>query len=82
MKQKDRLPSSKTFDDMGLWLYRKKLCYTAKGFGARWMPTFVKRKIVCVWNKISCLIFGHYFFSKKTDKYKTCCDCLVKRKNK
>lgn len=71
----------KTFDGMGLWLYKKKLCYTSGGY-LKWMPTFVKRKVVCIWNKISCLIFGHYFFSKKTDKYKTCCDCLVERKNK
>jgi len=80
MGRKNRIRSSKTFDGMGLWLYRKKLCYTANGFGARWMPIFIKRSIVKIWNKISCLIFGHYFFSKKNDKYKVCCNCSKKER--
>lgn len=54
MKQKINV-----YSEMGLWLYRKKLCYTPNGFGARWMPTFIKRSIVKIWNKISCLVIGH-----------------------
>jgi hypothetical protein len=44
------------------------------------MPIFIKRSIVKIWNKISCLIFGHYFFSKKNDKYKVCCNCSKKER--
>lgn len=80
MNKKDRIPSSRTFNNMGLYLCRKKLCWTINGFGNKWMPTFFKRKIVCMWNKISCLIFGHYFFSKKNDKYRVCCDCSKKER--
>lgn len=69
----------KPYDKMGLWLYRKKLCYTPNGLGARWMPTFIKRSTVKIWNKIACLIVGHYWFSLKKEKYETCCDCCRRR---
>lgn len=81
-------------DEMGLWLSRKKLCYTTNGY-LMWMPTFVMRKIVRVWNKISCLMFGHYYFpdtnkkhgaiwSKNNKKlvnykYEVCVDCMKRK---
>jgi hypothetical protein len=97
MKQKDRIPSSRTFDNMGLYLCRKKLCWTVRGFGYKYIPQFVLRKIICIWNKISCLIFGHFWFpdtdkkhgatwsknNKKliSYKYDVCCDCVKRVKH-
>ena len=78
---------------MGLCYNRKKLAWTSMGFGW-WMPEFVKRFIVKVWNRISCAIYGHYWFPDSDPKNGAvwrdgklfcfesyvCCDCC-KRTN-
>ena len=52
---------SKTYDNMGLILVRKKLCWTPKGFGNKWIPEYLKKLIVKYWNMFSCKIYGHYW---------------------
>ena len=69
---------SKFYENMGLCFSHKKLYYTPNGF-IKWMPTFIKRSIVKIWNKISCLVIGHYWFSLKKDRYETCCDCMKRK---
>lgn len=55
------MKKNKCFENLGLCLSRKKLAWTSKGFGW-WMPSFVTRTIIAIWNFIACIIFGHYFF--------------------
>jgi len=67
---------SKFYENMGLCFSHKKLYYTPNGF-IKWTPRCFKRLIVKIWNKISCLIFGHYYFQDKRGK--VCVDCMKRK---
>jgi hypothetical protein len=85
----------KTLDHMGFYYHKKKLSWTAHGFWW-WMPEFIKRAMIIIWNKIACCVFGHDWIvdgdpknggvwkNKELVDYKfeVCCDCCKSRKRR
>lgn len=54
----------KLFRNFGLaFINKHKLGYGYKhGFGYKWLPYFIQKIIINIWNFIACRIFGHDWF--------------------